>query len=144
MSIGEEIARDIAKYAMTTIEDCEEIAKDVQEKMKSDIVPVTPVGRGDRKGHLKDGWTAATVRIGDHTATSILNSSAINLDRKLYAVRNRKKPQLVHLVNFPHRIVVHGQDTGRMTAGNPFVDRISEEGQRELDRRLAEYFRRDR
>lgn len=142
MSMGEDMLRDIAMYAQSTVEDCQNIAKEVQEKMKTDIAPVTPVGKGDRGGHLRDGWTAATIRLRNSSAVTV-GSSTVNLDSKLYAVRNRKKPQLVHLVNFPHRIVVHGQDTGRKTAGNPFVDRISEEGQRELDRRLTEYFERN-
>lgn len=136
MSMGEDMLRDIAMYAQSTVEDCHNIAKEVQEKMKTDIVPVTPVGKG-KDGHMKDSWSTVSLVLRDKS------SAAINLGGRLYGIANKKKYELVHLVNFPHRIVVHGQDTGRKTAGNPFVDRISEEGQRELDRRLTEYFERN-
>ena len=37
MSMGEDMLRDIAMYAQSTVEDCQNIAKEVQEKMKTDI-----------------------------------------------------------------------------------------------------------
>ena len=141
-SIGDMMLRDIAEYAASTVEECEKIARDVQKHMKENIAPLTPYGKGDRSGHLRDSWGTATVRIGDRTASAMYGGSKINLDRRIYGVYSRTKPQLVHLLEFPHRIVVHGQDTGKMTTARPFVDYISRQGQEELDRRLEEYFRR--
>ena len=129
--------RDIKMFSQTTVEDCEKIAKEVAQKiMRPDVREGTPIGPGRDGKHLKDGWVYGTIK-GKNTSTSaILNK----VDKQYYGVRNRLKPTIVHLVNFPHRIVIRGVDTGKKTKGDPFVDRTSEKGFIELEHRLDKYF----
>lgn len=163
MGIGEVMLKDMCKYSFDTIEGCQEIAEQVRAKMKEDIDPLTPYGTGEirrvtgghfdeysdwvkeytvkKVGHLKGNWRGYNITVGDHTTLQHYDESTIKLGRTIYGVRNIKKPQLVHLINFKHRIFSHGKDTGKMTKGNPFVDEITMQGTEELERRLDEYFR---
>ena len=139
MALSDEMLKDIKLFSLTTIEDCEKIAKEVQKQMKRDIKPVTPVGtglnsKGEDVGHLRDSWVLGTLKAKKS------GSSILNVDGKLYGVRSKTKPMLVHLVNFPHRIFVRGVDTGKKTNPVPFVDNVSAKGAEELDRRLKDYF----
>lgn len=158
MSLAEELDKDLRKYSDEIVSDCDRIAKDVQAQMLNTIPSRTPVGYyGTRdnkknrinaeKGHLSEGWVRGYITLKNDAG-------------KLYGVRSKNKPHLVHLVNFPHRIVamaygdnssgtatfkhvaanVYRTDTGKMTAGNPFVDKVQDEGVAELDRRLSAYF----
>ena len=157
MSIATELEEDLRKYSEQIKSDTEKIAKDVQSEMLARIPSRTPVGDyGERdnkknrilaaKGHLRDGWAKGTIKLKSGGGT-------------LYGVRSKNKPSLVHLVNFPHRIIVMaygGNDTGtetfrhvinvyrtdtnKKTKGDPFVDEVQDEGVQELDRRLTEYF----
>lgn len=158
MSIAEELDKDLRAYSEQIKSDCDRIAKEVQAKMLAEIPSRTPVGdygTHDNKknrinesvGHLRDGWAKGDI---------VLRNSG----GKLYGVRSKNKPQLVHLVNFPHKIVamaygdnsrgtatfrhvatdLYRTDTGKMTKGDPFVDEVQDEGAEELERRLSEYF----
>lgn len=148
MGIGNQMIKDVWKWTEQERTDCEKIAKAVQKEMLARIPGETPVGRG-KGGHMRDNWVKGDIKLKDGGGT-------------LYGVRNKLKPSLVHLVNFPHRIVVmalsnnstgtatfkhvytdlYRVDTGKYTKGNPFVDRVQEWGINELNRRLSEYFNR--
>ena len=151
-TIGEELAQDFMIYTQQMVEQADAAAKEVQKDMKKQIKPVTPyrdytktgpedrVAReiADKKGHLKDKWTTGQIK------TRNKGSAILKMDSKYYAVRSSNKPMLVHLLNFPHRIVLWGRPTNRMTVpknrnGNAeqFVDKISEKGQQELDQKLV-------
>ncbi len=144
MGLSDEIYNDILKYTDKVKSDCDTIAKDVQKQMLSQIPSETPVGeygindKRRRQEHMKDGWIKGTIKLRDQRGT-------------LYGVRNKTKPSVVHLVNFPHRItaieyqgsasspLLYRADKG-MTKGDPFVVRVQDKGVEELDRRLNEYF----
>lgn len=126
MGIAAEIDRDVRRWSEEIKTETAKIARAVQTDMLAKIPAETPVGRGDHGGHMRDGWVKGTIQLKDSGGT-------------LYGVRNKLKPFMVHLVNFPHRIVVHGVDTGRYTEGNDFVDRVQDWGVNELDRRLRDY-----
>lgn len=155
MSVGKDMLADIKLYATENVRKAEEIAKDVQKQMKKEIKPITPyrdyskTGPEDRvardiaakKGHLKDKWGVGQIKAKNK------GSAILNLDGKYYGVRSLNKPMLVHLLNFPHKIVLWGHPTNRMSVPkdrhkNPvqWVDQISEKGQNELDARLKKYF----
>ena len=147
MSIASEMDKDIRQYSEQVKSDCEKIAREVQADMLAMIPSRTPVGKGDRNGHLRDGWVKGDIRLKSGAGT-------------LYGVRSKNKPSIVHLVNFPHRIVTmargnneQGTATFRhvgtalyrtaaagMTHGDPFVDEVQDEGVQELDERLTRYF----
>lgn len=138
MSLASEMDKDIRQYSEQVKSDCEKIAREVQADMLTRIPSRTPVGKGDRNGHLKDGWVKGDIRLKSGAGT-------------LYGVRSKNKPTVVHLVNFPHRIIaleyrgasgsplLYRAEKG-MTKGNPFVDEVQDEGVRELDERLRRYF----
>lgn len=138
MSLATELEKDLREYSETIKSDCEKIAKEVQADMLAAIPSRTPVGLGNRNGHLKDGWVKGNIKVRDK-------------DAMLYGVRSKNKPTVVHLVNFPHRIIaleyrgasgsplLYRAEKG-MTKGNPFVDEVQDEGIRELDERLRRYF----
>lgn len=127
MGIAAEINRDVRRWSEEIKTETAKIARAVQTDMLNRIPAGTPVGDGDHGGHMRDNWVKGDIRLKDGGGT-------------LYGVRNKLKPSVVHLVNFPHRIVVHGVDTGRYTEGDDFVDRVQDWGVNELDRRLKDYF----
>lgn len=144
MSLSDEMYNDILKYTDKVKSDCDKIAKDVQKQMLAQIPSETPVGeygindKRRQREHMRDGWVKSTMKLKKS-------------DGRLYAVRNRTKPSVVHLVNFPHRItaieyqgstaapLLYRTEKGK-TQGDPFVDRVQDKGTEELDRRLNEYF----
>lgn len=48
-------------------------------------------------------------------------------------VANKNAPSLTHLVEKPHRLFVHGRDTGRMTKGHPIIKTAYENAARYFD-----------
>ena len=149
MAMSADMLKDIKLYARSTIEDCEKLAKKVQRKMKREIPSTTPyrdystTGPEDKvarqiaaeKGHLRDDWGLTTFK-SKKKGTQILK-----IDSKYYGVRSRNKPQLVHLLNFPRKIVLWGKPTNRTTHPTPFVDNESQKGMAELEKLLDQYFR---
>lgn len=60
-----------------------EVAKEAKEKLQQD----SPEGKGNRKGHYKDGWTYSVKK----------PSQKINI-----TIYNKKKPGLTHLLENGH------------------------------------------
>lgn len=93
--------------------------KVIRESAVPEITAVTPVRKqsypSDKHppGYMKSGWTTGSFRVRAKRKT-------------LYGAYNKNTPQLVHLVNFGHRIFVHGQERG-VVKGNDFVDRVQDD-----------------
>lgn len=141
------LANEIGIYTGEVVKKADQAAKKVRNEMRKELLgPITPYRNYDQtgpednvarriaetKGHLRDGWVSGTI-------TSKKKGSVILKQNSMYyAVRSKNKPQLVHLLNFPHRIVLWGRPTNRMTNPKPFVDIVSEKGQDMLDKELLD------
>ncbi|MBR4544317.1 MAG: hypothetical protein IKO53_08950 [Lachnospiraceae bacterium] len=139
------LANEIGIYTQEVAQRADKAAKKVRNEMRKELLgSITPyreydlTGSGDRvareiaetKGHLRDGWVSGTIK------SKKKGSIILKQDSMYYAVRSKNKPALVHLLNFPHRIVLWGRPTNRKTNPKPFVDEVSEKGYQELEKEL--------
>lgn len=144
--IGDAVLRDLKTWTDEKTEKVNKAAKKIQQEMKRQIEAATPVRdypynngtvmriivhRGGnvkravwqqaehQPGAMKKGWTTVT-----------LNK---NYWKKIYGVRNKAYPSLIHLVNFDHDVVSHGEKTWRVVHGTEFVTKVQKNGQDKLD-----------
>lgn len=90
--------------------------------MYNKLPSVTPV----RNGKMKSGWAKATVYLGG---------------KKVYAVRNKARPTVVHLLNFDRRHYSHGKPSRAGTLqGSGFVDKVQEEANAKLNSEIKKIF----
>lgn len=126
--------------------------KEIQNKMYHELQNVTPVRRNvaevwhitanrynghaavrvkapekEQPGRTKAGWIKSTVKLNGTT---------------VYAVRNKNRPSVIHLLNFDHDHFSHGKCTGEVK-GTGFVDKVQNEGANELHRAIREIFEGD-
>lgn len=130
----------------------ENAAKKIQTKMLNELPIVTPVRHypynggvvrhitanrvgnapakrenapdNEQPGAMKAGWVKATVTLGGISG------------KRIYAVRNKNQPSVVHLINFDRNHYSHGKITGKIP-GNNFVTTVQENAQKELDREIT-------
>ena len=145
--MGEEILLDIKKYCEDNLRKIDEAAKKLETEMLEEIRENTPESEreyffsrshstGQNKVYflnnipLKKGW-----RKKAYGATgSRIDSN--NYKGAVYAVENVNKPKIVHLVNFQHRIVVHGHDTGLMLDPVMKIPEIRDKYQEKLNEEI--------
>ena len=77
----------------------DKIAKKHAAALAKTVKEGSPVGKGNRKGHYKDGWTS--YKEYENAAGSVE-----------YGVRNKKKYQLTHLLEHGH-IAANGKRVGK-------------------------------
>lgn len=132
--ISVKILNDIKRYNSENMQKIDEKAKQIQKEMLVAVRSDTPVSTVNDM-HLKQQWKAKSYgATGKRVGNSKYNGA-------VYAVRAAKKWQLPHLLNFPHRIVVHGIDTGKMSTPvmtmpdlrNYYQERLNQEIQRILN-----------
>lgn len=135
MSLGNDILMGIKGYCSENLEKIDSAANALMKKMKNDVTADTPTGEGRGGAHLKSGWAAkAYGAVGRRVGSD-------KFDGAVYVVRNKKKPQLVHLLNFPHEKVLWGKRVGGMV--DPVMDmpeirdRYQDELNKEIERILS-------
>lgn len=139
------LANEIGLYTAEVTAKATKAAKKVRNEMRKKLLTnITPyrdydltgpedrVARdiADKKGHLREGWVSSTIK------SKKKGSVILKQDSMYYAVKSRNKPALVHLLNFPRKIVLWGRPTGRKTNPTPFVDNVSDEGYKLLEEEL--------
>lgn len=129
-SLGDEVLKDIKSYCTENLTKIDDAAKDLMKKMKTEIKSDTPVGDGRDSGHLNSGWAAKAYGATGRRVGSDKYNGAV------YAVRNTKKPTLVHLLNFPHEKVLWGKRVGGEVEPVMNMPEIRERYQEELDKEI--------
>ena len=119
--LSDEIMRDISKYTADTEKEILSAASKIQKEMLSQVTDNSPVRKSfygkNPPGTLQRGW---------------VNYTSKKDDAKIFAVRNKAAPKLVHLVNFSHEHFSHGRRAGTVT-GTRFVTKAQEQGVKRLD-----------
>ena len=127
--IGARILNDIKRYNQANLEKIDEAAKRIQAEMLVAVRNDTPVSE-ENDEHLRQQWQKkAYGATGKRVGSNKYNGA-------VYAVRAKKKYQLVHLINFPHRIVVHGIDTGKMSTPVMTIPELKDYYQDRLDKEI--------
>lgn len=130
MSVGDNILRDIRRYSEEILRKIDQAGQELNAEMLREVRADTPVGAGTQSGHLKQGWRKKAYGATGRKVASREYSGAV------YVVRNVNKPTLTHLLNFPHRIVIHGRDTGRMAAPVMHIPDIRNRYQQRLNEKI--------
>lgn len=127
-------------------------AKQLQNKMAAELPPQTPVQKYNSRsgvvnhitvnrvgnnpavrvtapdyeqpGAMRQGWQKATVKLGKN-------------GQKVYAVRNKALPTIVHLINFDRDFFSHGQIKKRLS-GSFFVTNIQDTAAEELKEKIRQ------
>jgi hypothetical protein len=122
-----EVAARCERFQKAADKEARRIMKEMQAEIASTAPPpYTAVRKRDgtpfKTKHMAGGWktSAKKRRAGMTSYTS-------------YGVYNENEPTLTHLVTLGHRVVAHGQDTGKRTAADPFMDNARDRAQEKLN-----------
>lgn len=124
------ILPDIKKYNAENLKKIDEAALRLQKEMLEAVKADTPVNEENEGEHLKDQWEAKPYGATGRKVGSTQYNGAV------YSVRAKKKYQIVHLLNFPHRIIAWGNDTERTSTPVMFMPMIRDEYQEKLNKEI--------
>lgn len=113
------VMSEMEKWKDAEIEELWKIAKQVAKEAREKLKQTSPKGRGSRKGHYKDSWTAEVKRTG--------------ANKFYYCVYNKKKPGLTHLLENGHQM----RQGGRARAF-PHIKKVEEWCIKEFEKRIEE------
>lgn len=150
-ALGDAILQDINRWSNEKQDKLNKAAKKIQDQMfrelsEGDATPVRNYphnngtvmrivvhrGGGVKKavrekaehqpGDIKAGWAKVTFKQKNGA--------------RIFGVRNKAYPKLIHLINFDHDVVSWGEDTGKTAKGSKFVTKVQEKGQQKLDEEI--------
>ncbi len=156
--IGNEITRDIEKWTTENVKKIETEAKKIQKQMKKKLEEATPI-----RNYPYNGGTVMKIVVSRRKNAKAIKEpaehqpgtfkktgwSSVTLKEKFarnnsvqftYGVRKKVFPTLVHLLNFDHDVVAHGERTGVVVHGSRFVSDVQEWGRKELEKKIKEIF----
>ena len=143
-TLGEQLMDSLTRYTHDKENEIAKAAAEIQKEMLNEITSTSPVlqynhnggvrrrnvsrrqknsptkwgswGERFQPGRVRTGWVKSTFK-----------PKAENKE-KIYAVRNKNTPQLIHLLNFDHDHKSHGEETGRVVHGTQFVTKVQDKG----------------
>lgn len=122
-ALAEEVIKALNEYKDITEEDFEEVAKSVAKEGAKKLKATSPRGSGKgKKGHYADGWGVTYERKGN--------------GKFRFAVHNKKKPGLAHLLEHGHQL----RQGGRVKAIvhiKPVEEWCNEEFEKRTEERLS-------
>ena len=144
-TLGEQLMDSLTRYTTEKEKEIHKAALSIQKEMLSEVVEHSPelkykYNNGTRRQiivHRMKKTPAKWGSWGERFTPGKLRSGWIKSTQspkgkqKIYAVRNKAVPNLVHLVNFKHDNFVHGHFTGEINGNkkNPeFVTKVQNEG----------------
>ena len=99
---------------------CQEVGKEAVKRLKAN----SPVGRGTRRGHYRDGWKYTFKK----TKNGVIEST----------LHNTKKPGLTQLLEKPHQKIDRSGHSHGSTKGDPHIAPVDAWVQEELPRRISQ------
>ena len=145
-TLGEQLMDSLTRYTTEKEKEINKAALSIQKEMLNEVVSRSPVQDYDHNGGVRrrlivrrsknspakwDSWgnkfEPGKLRAGWVKATMTPKKK----DQKIYAVRNKAVPNLVHLVNFKHDHFAHGHYINEINGNrnNPeFVTKVQNEG----------------
>ena len=144
-TLGEQLMDSLTRYTTEKEKEIHKAALSIQKEMLSEVVSRSPeldythnngvrrriVVRRMGKTPAKWGSWGERFSPGRLRAGWIKSTQSPKGKQKIYAVRNKAVPNLVHLVNFKHDNFVHGHFTGEINGNkkNPeFVTKAQDKG----------------
>lgn len=116
-NLENEIIKTLEEYAREVNADVKKIANKIAKDAVNELKSTSPVGRGTRKGHYKDGWRTKKVQ---ETANSI------NI-----TIHNVKKPGLAHLLEYGH-----AKKKGGRVAAKPHIAKVEQKVVEDFEREI--------
>ena len=145
-TLGEQLMDSLTQYTTEKEKEINKAALNIQKDMLNEVISQSPVqdyqhnggvrrrlivrrmGKTPAKwGSWEDRFSPGKLRAG--WIKSTMKPKAKN--QKIFAVRNKALPHLVHLVNFKHAHYAHGIYTGEINGNekNPeFVTKVQDKG----------------
>ena len=121
-NLASEIMKELMEFKDLTEEEFEQIAKEVAKEGTKKLKSTSPKGRGSRKGHYADGWGVSYFRKGN--------------GKFQFAVHNKKKPGLTHLLENGHALNIGGRARAIVHI-KPVEEWCNEEFERRVGMRLG-------
>lgn len=117
--LSREIVRSLEEYARDVNSDVKKVAKEVAKAAAEELKSTSPVGKGTKKGHYKNGWRSKVI---SETA------NAINI-----TVHNAKKPGLAHLLEFGH-----AKKKGGRVAAIPHIAPVEQKAVEDFENKIRQ------
>lgn len=142
--LGEQLMDSLTQYTTEKEKEINKAALSIQKDMLNEVISQSPVQDYQHNGGVRRRIIVR--RIGKSPAKwgswegkfspGKLRAGWIKTDlkpkkkvkQKIYAVRNKDVPTLVHLVNFDHDLKSHGNDTGYVVHGTQYVTKVQDKG----------------
>ena len=115
--LGSEISKALEDYSDLVNEEVKKVAREVAKEAVEELKSTSPVGKGSKKGHYKNGWRAKVV---SETANTI------NV-----TVHNAKKPGLAHLLEYGH-----AKSKGGRVAARPHIAKVEQKAIENFEKRI--------
>ena len=115
--LGSEISKALEDYSDLVNEEVKKVAREVAKEAVEELKSTSPVGKGSKKGHYKNGWRAKVV---SETANTI------NV-----TVHNAKKPALAHLLEYGH-----AKRKGGRVAARPHIAKVEQKAIENFEKRI--------
>lgn len=144
-TLGEQLMDSLTRYTTEKEKEINKAALSIQKEMLSEVTAASPVLDHDhnngvrrrlvvrRSKNAPAKWGSWDERFapGRLRAGWIKSTMSPKGKQKIYAVRNKAVPNLVHLVNFKHDHFAHGHFTGEINGNKTdpeFVTKVQNEG----------------
>ena len=118
-NLGAEIAKMMEEYSKDVTDDMKAAAKKVSKETVKELKSTSPMGKGSKKGHYKDGWKS-----------KVNSESAVSIGIKVY---NSKKPGLTHLLEKGH-----AKRGGGRVEGKPHIAPAAKKAAENYEKMLKE------
>ncbi|MCM1579097.1 MAG: hypothetical protein NC078_09905 [Ruminococcus sp.] len=123
------IMKDMRNWGAKVNDLTASVLREVQNEMLADVIAMSPYNEYETKetkkvGHMRIGWVKDEMKPKKH--------------KKMFIVRSRNKPTVIHLVSFPHAHFSHRRATGTVTKEDSFIAAAQLKANEELQRRLDE------
>ena len=134
MSLADEMMKDINRWRADTDNKIQTAAKKLQDEMYTEIESESPKREYPWNGGVRMEITSynplrkrqANHQPGDFNKGWVKSEVTLRNVGKVYAVRNKKYPQLTHLVNFKHVHKTWGRATGEIEGNQAHPDFVTE------------------
>lgn len=162
LTLSQNVMYSILEYTEAIHDDAIDAAQDIQKEMLNKIIDRTPVrdypwnggfiGTREEKyqpGVTKQSWIRVkNPGVLNDQKNYAMRQSRIGANiikdsqpRTVFAIRNKRRAPLIHLLNFGHELILEKDKKRRYSGkvkGLYFVSEVQEWGRNELDRRIKQ------
>lgn len=117
--LSTEISKALEDYSGLVNEEVKKAAREIAKEAVEELKSTSPVGKGSKKGHYKNGWR-------DKVVSETVNT--INI-----TIYNAKKPGLAHLLEYGH-----AKKKGGRVAARPHIAKVEQKAVENFEKKIKQ------